>query len=342
MLVLGTGAASSQRGEFYCFLLLPPVRHSCRLSLLLPDNLAVHREGGLHGVSFITSPLIPHSMRGTEVHGLAHAVDWAPTILEIAGVVSGAKSMGAIDGLSLLPMLSGGTASRNEIPHSVPKANGTGVLRQGVFKLIAGFPGDGSKNGCTGGCWCPLPDPKTGVQTCIPPPNHTIAASSAPAPADVAERNDPPSSRCAVAMNATGCGATTHTSKACSICSKAFNATLSKAGCRQKDPKHWCNNNIQPPGPPAPSPPTPSPPSESMPCGIAPCLFNIVEDPLEKVNIASDRPEIVSQMMARLEELRAVRLISPFEGGHHDVAACAAIEKNGAISPWESDTTTRR
>jgi hypothetical protein len=270
---------------------------------------------------------------------LAHAVDWAPTVLEIAGVTAGASSMGVIDGVSLLPMLSGGTASRTEIPHSIPKINGTGVLRQGVFKLIAGFPGDGSKNGCTGGCWCPLPDPKTGVQTCIAPPTKTMEPSSTAASAVAIERNDPPSKQCAAAMNATGCGATTHTSKACSICSRAFNSSLSKAGCRQKDPKHWCNN-IQPLGPTPP--PAPSPPLTSMPCTTAPCLFNIVQDPLEKADIATERPDIVSQMMARLEELRAARLVSPFEGGHHDAAACTAIEKNGAVSPWEPDEATTR
>ena len=110
----------------------------------------------VHGISFVVSPAIPPGLHGTEVHGLSHACDWAPTLLEIAGidVSPGSEPMGSIDGVSLVPMLSGGSSNpRHEIPHSVPKTNGTGVLRQNNYKLIAGFPGDGQKTGCTGGCW---------------------------------------------------------------------------------------------------------------------------------------------------------------------------------------------
>ena len=42
-----------------------------------------------------------------------------------------------------LPMLCGGSSARTEVPHSVPSTNGSGVLRVGAFKLLAGFPGDG-------------------------------------------------------------------------------------------------------------------------------------------------------------------------------------------------------
>ena len=47
------------------------------------------------------------------------------------------------------------------------------------------------------------------------------------------------------------------------------------------------------------------------------------------------RPAVVATMMARLEELRATRLVSPFGGGHHNAAACAAWAKSGGVSPWE-------
>ena len=94
----------------------------------------------VRGLAFVVSPAIPPGLRGTEVIGLSHACDLAPTILEIAmgvGISSpplapGAQQpspMGAIDGVSLLPMLCGGSSSsppRTEIPHSVPKTNGTG------------------------------------------------------------------------------------------------------------------------------------------------------------------------------------------------------------------------
>lgn len=317
----------------------------------------------------MVSPVIPPGLRGNEVHGLSHACDWAPTLLEIAGYdkSSEPKPMGSIDGISLLPMLSGSSSNpRTEIPHSVPETNATGVLRQGKYKLIAGFPGDGSKNGCTGGCWsdnkrnfafnypicqdyasskwkfetsvgqpfanrCPLPDPETGVQTCVSPStNSTVVVSP-----NQRSKSDPPSARCAAAMNATGCAVTTRTSKSCSICSRSFNVSLSHAGCRLKDPKHYCNNHMHPVFPPGPSP---SPPADGMPCNTMPCLFDIDADPLEKHDLAPQHPQIVAQMVTRLEELRATRLVSPFAGGHHDADACAAWEKNGmVVSPWQSD-----
>ena len=307
-------------------------------------------EGGVHGISFVVSPAIPPGLHGTSVHGLSAAVDWAPTLLDLVGGASLQHGMGAIDGVSMVAMLCGGSESnRTEIPHSVPKVNGTGVLRQGDYKLIAGFPGDGQKTGCTGGCWCPLPDAKTGIQTCVPP----ISSAAILGSVAVRVKSDPPSSQCAAAMNATGCGRTMHV-KACKACSEPFNASLLAAGCRTKDPKHWCNNHVGPPGPvslsnthphphphphsiliivsqaPPPGPgPSPTPPAGAMPCDASPCLFDIASDPLEQHDIAAAHPSVVATMMARLEVLRTVRLVSPFAGGHHDAVACAAWAKSG-------------
>lgn len=41
-------------------------------------------EGGVHVPSFIYSPLLPTRMQGTKYNNLFHAVDWAPTLLQIA------------------------------------------------------------------------------------------------------------------------------------------------------------------------------------------------------------------------------------------------------------------
>jgi hypothetical protein len=78
-----------------------------------------------------------------------------------------------------------------------------------------------------------------------------------------------------------------------------------------------------------------------MPCAATPCLFDVDADPLEQHDLAPEQPHMVAQMMARLEELRATRLVSPFSGGHHNAEACAAIQKNGAVSPWEPDEIDR-
>jgi hypothetical protein len=230
-------------------------------------------EGGVRGVAFFISPLIPPALRGSNVSGLSHACDWAPTLLQIAGVP--VSALGTIDGVSLLPMILGGRAVRTEIPHVVSKVNGTGVLRVGDYKLVAGFPGESTKSGCHGGCWCPVPDPETGIQTCIPP---LRSADGELRSSEVEAALKPPSASCAAAMNATGCGRVRpSTSKACNRCALNFNRSLAKAGCCEKCPKHWCNNEVGPPSPPpppSPSPPAPGPPDD-RPCAAAPCLFDI-------------------------------------------------------------------
>ena len=63
------------------------------------------REGGVRGVAFIVSPAIPPALHGKEAAGLAHAVDWAPTLLRIAGVgvnSSGGMLLHGIDGVDMV------------------------------------------------------------------------------------------------------------------------------------------------------------------------------------------------------------------------------------------------
>jgi hypothetical protein len=89
-------------------------------------------------------------------------------------------------------------------PNPAGESDGTallGVLRVGNWKLLAGFPGQSTKSGCLGGCWCPVPDPTTGVERCVAPPS--LAATTAVATPAV--ERQPPGRACAAAMNATGC-----------------------------------------------------------------------------------------------------------------------------------------
>ena len=44
-------------------------------------------EGGIHVSGFITSPLLPKKVRGSEFHGLMGVADWLPTlVLGVAGM----------------------------------------------------------------------------------------------------------------------------------------------------------------------------------------------------------------------------------------------------------------
>ena len=48
-------------------------------------------EGGCRGASFVNSPLIPTSARGTVNHQLLHAADWLPSLVSLAGGSTGAR-----------------------------------------------------------------------------------------------------------------------------------------------------------------------------------------------------------------------------------------------------------
>ena len=247
-------------------------------------------EGGVRGQSFITGVGI--TRHGVNATGLMSAADWWATIVRLASAgsaaeaaaITAAASRGKSDSIDQLDMINGEVATaRAELPISVAlkqsdgsTIKGKSALRINEMKLLDGFPGQSTKTGCTGGCWCPLPDPDTGIQQCFPPQRP-------PSEGDVALLGDPPSAACAAAMVGTGCGTQTST-RLCNTCAQQpkWNASLTKAGCRVKDPKHWCNGHCAgctPPGPPppgpAPSPPSPSPPPSALPCEARPCLFNI-------------------------------------------------------------------
>jgi len=114
-------------------------------------------QGGVRGNAFIHSPLLPAAMAGATWHGLAHAVDWYTTIADLAGVAS-------LDGTGLLPpdgvqlwdaIVANASSPRTELVLNIDSSKGgLSVLRQGRWKLVDGYPGNG-KTGWDG--WTPLP-----------------------------------------------------------------------------------------------------------------------------------------------------------------------------------------
>eukprot|EP00039_Didymoeca_costata_P002944 m.64049 g.64049 ORF g.64049 m.64049 type:complete len:582 (+) comp11620_c0_seq2:55-1800(+) len=88
-------------------------------------------EGGVRPASFVYSPLLPNSVKGTWYNGTIHETDWTVTFLTLAGLVGLTSDL---DGINAWPVLNN------------PNYNGTRrtevlisneVLRQGQYKLVA-------------------------------------------------------------------------------------------------------------------------------------------------------------------------------------------------------------
>ncbi|XP_071954759.1 arylsulfatase J-like [Antedon mediterranea] len=122
-------------------------------------------DGGLRGLGFVHSPLLPTKVRGSVVKKLMHVSDWFPTLVE--GVAQGSVGKLKLDGYNMWPILSGETKTspRKEILHNIDPLSThpyrkkglqsrrwkryfdtdiRAAIRMGKWKLITGIPGDGS------------------------------------------------------------------------------------------------------------------------------------------------------------------------------------------------------
>lgn len=116
-------------------------------------------EGGVRGMAFVSSPLIPSTQRGHKLKGLGHLADWYRTVIE--GISGGniPSNTGPIppDSFNLWPAIIGGTPSpRTEVVHmpvsnkyvntsECKKGPGHGCapsIRVGKYKLIMSWPGE--------------------------------------------------------------------------------------------------------------------------------------------------------------------------------------------------------
>ncbi|XP_048248777.1 arylsulfatase I-like [Haliotis rufescens] len=95
-------------------------------------------EGGTRGAGFVYSKTLLKKTGYTHP-GLFHAVDWYPTLMDIAG---GDSSQLDIDGLSQVDMiLNGGGSVRKEFVYNIYDDHYAAALRWGDLKLIVGDPG---------------------------------------------------------------------------------------------------------------------------------------------------------------------------------------------------------
>nr|XP_006811214.1 PREDICTED: arylsulfatase B-like [Saccoglossus kowalevskii] len=143
----------------------------------LRGEKGTHWEGAIHGLGFVYSSDIAKDVRGTVNTEMIHVSDWFPTIVNLAGgSLNGTKPL---DGFDQWQTISQGAESpRTEIlinidplvpppsdmEHFFHGWNGTyntsmcGAIRVGDWKLITGYPGEGS--------W--TPPPESGHQPIIP------------------------------------------------------------------------------------------------------------------------------------------------------------------------------
>ena len=65
------------------------------------------------------------------------------------------------------------------------------------------------------------------------------------------------------------------------------------------------------------------------------CLFNVLDDPTEHVNLAATKPDIVAAMSARLKELQA-GIFAPQRGKPNNKDACHAgdVTWKGFVGPF--------
>lgn len=110
-------------------------------------------EGGLRGVGFVHSELLPTSVRGTINKQLIHVSDWLPTLVE--GLVGHPLNDTRLDGFDLWSTINSFDPSpRKELLHNIDpwphqpedfNTNMTAAIRVGDWKLLTGTPG--AKNG---------------------------------------------------------------------------------------------------------------------------------------------------------------------------------------------------
>eukprot|EP00927_Polykrikos_kofoidii_P048039 TRINITY_DN42276_c0_g2_i1.p1 TRINITY_DN42276_c0_g2~~TRINITY_DN42276_c0_g2_i1.p1 ORF type:complete len:603 (-),score=82.77 TRINITY_DN42276_c0_g2_i1:106-1914(-) len=86
-------------------------------------------EGGVRPAVFMTSPLLPAAVRGTEYNGIVHEVDWHATFASLAGVAA----PDGIDGLDVW-----GTLVDPSVAHRDEVLIADHVLRMGRWKLVTG------------------------------------------------------------------------------------------------------------------------------------------------------------------------------------------------------------
>ncbi|XP_071841257.1 arylsulfatase J-like [Apostichopus japonicus] len=107
-------------------------------------------EGGIRGVGFVNSELLPSEVKGTISRDLIHVSDWFPTLVHgVAGLPVNDTELDGFDMWDSLRSLK--SPPRTELLHNIDpwpnqsavfNTNMTAAIRVGDWKLLTGSPGD--------------------------------------------------------------------------------------------------------------------------------------------------------------------------------------------------------
>lgn len=90
-------------------------------------------QGGVRGVSFVSSPLLPMSFQGKTWSGAAHAADWYTTIAALAGVSTLNTGPLPPDGVNLWPsLLQNSSSPRSEVVLQIMSTNAANAVHQPI------------------------------------------------------------------------------------------------------------------------------------------------------------------------------------------------------------------
>ena len=100
-------------------------------------------EGGVRGVAFLHSPLLPQHGAGSVYHGLLHLTDWYATFAALAGVDTDKTGPVPADGYNVWNAIATGAPSpRQYIVHEYDNVRGIYAFRNGSYKVTWGDVGD--------------------------------------------------------------------------------------------------------------------------------------------------------------------------------------------------------